>query len=197
MPVNLSSSLKRAIPFFLLLFTLLMLSSASAQINNSKFNLTPKQKTWLQENNTITVGIHSSGVPFEFVDERGEINGIVPDYMQLLGEKLHINIRYFAHPDWNTLVKYLESGQVDVLANMTPTPERAKKFHFSDVYLHFPPVVVTRKDHKSISGLRDLNNQSVAIVAGFAENELLKSMFPRLNLYQIRRLLPLQILLQD
>lgn len=149
---------------------------------DDNLNLTPEELQWLSEHKVLKVGYNITTPPFEFANEQGEPEGIVVEHLRLIEQKLGIQFEYIMEGNWNVLMQQLEAGELDLLPNMSPTQERVKKFSFTDLYLHFPPVVVTRTDFKPINGLRDLSNHTIAVVDGFAEGELLSAPFPRIKL---------------
>lgn len=169
-----------SISFFLLIAS--TLDIAHADDSNLKIELTLEEHAWLSEHQTLRVGLDITAPPFEMLDENGIASGIAADYLNLIKKKLGIEIKYVPSESWNTLVELLDVQQIDILPNMSPTPERSKKFNFSERYLYFPPVVITRKNFRKIKGLRDLSHNTIGVVRGYAEHEILKVSFPNYKL---------------
>ena len=69
-------------------------------------------------------------------------------------------------------------GDLDFFSAISPTVQRREWMDFTDSYLSFPIVIVTRKDVPYIGNLEDLANKTVAIVDGYASHDFLSGNHP-------------------
>ena len=120
--------------------------------------LTPEEQHWLATHPTIVVGTYREGfAPFESV-ENGKVQGLAPDYLARLGTMLDVKVDYRVYPDWQSLLNAARSGSVDLLMDMSPTPERLGYLRFTSPYFEDFPTLVIRRDNdrlRDMSGLRD------------------------------------------
>lgn len=86
---------------------------------------------------TIRLGTEGGYPPYNFINEKGEIDGFEKDLGDALCERAKLDCVWVKN-DWDTIIPNLVSGNYDaILAGMNPTDERRKSIQFSDEYL--PP----------------------------------------------------------
>jgi PAS domain S-box-containing protein len=145
-------------------------------------NLSGAELEWLDSHREIRLGVHASYPPFEMVDGKGAFTGMTADYVSLIAKRLGIDMKPMVDIPWRDAIEAVKQGRVDILAAFTPLPERERFVNFSDTYLVFPVVILTREGHSLIAGLADLSGQPVALPAGFATFDEIKQRFPEVRL---------------
>ncbi len=141
-----------------------------------------KQLKWLKQNQQFNIGIDNHSEPFEYLNENGDFSGISSDYIKLLQSKLELDVVEKKEYEWNQLLEMIQNGTIDILPAVVKTRERAKHFNFSDPYVSFPMVIVTRKDRLFIQDINGLRNHQVGIVEGYFIEELLIKDHPEIQL---------------
>lgn len=126
-------------------------------------NLTTAERTWLARLPVLRVGIDPTATPLSFVGRDGRASGLAVDYLHdaldLLGLR-HITV---VTTDWPDTVRRATSGDIDLLASASPANEAlSKRFDFSEPYVVFPVMIVTREDTATITGPGDLEGHRVA-----------------------------------
>ena len=118
------------------------------------------------EEKTYTIGTDITFAPFEFQDVNGDFVGIDMDLLEAIAKDQGFN--YEVKPlGFNAAVQALESKQVDaVIAGMSITEERAKKFDFSDPYFDSGVIMAVDEDNESVSSYDDLKGERVAVKTG-------------------------------
>ena len=118
------------------------------------------------EEKTYTIGTDITFAPFEFQDVNGDFVGIDMDLLEAIAKDQGFN--YEVKPlGFNAAVQALESKQVDaVIAGMSITEERAKKFDFSDPYFDSGVIMAVDEDNESVSSYEDLKGERVAVKTG-------------------------------
>ena len=118
------------------------------------------------EEKTYTIGTDITFAPFEFQDVNGNFVGIDMDLLEAIAKDQGFN--YEVKPlGFNAAVQALESKQVDaVIAGMSITEERAKKFDFSDPYFDSGVIMAVDEDNESVSSYEDLKGERVAVKTG-------------------------------
>jgi polar amino acid transport system substrate-binding protein len=145
--------------------------------------LTEEEKSWLDEHRNISIGIDPAWPPFEFYDVTGVYAGIASDYVRLLNERLDIKMAPLRDLSWPEVMEKAKAGEIDVLPCVVKTPERSKLFLFTAPYLNFPMVILTREEAPFINGVQDFESGRVAVVQGYASQELLESDYPDISFY--------------
>jgi PAS domain S-box-containing protein len=80
-------------------------------------------------------------------------------------------------------MKKARAGEIDILPCVRKTPERSKFLRFTKPYLSFPMVILTREDAAFISSVQDFKDNKVAVVRGYATQELLEQDYPDRKFY--------------
>ncbi|MEG1848814.1 MAG: transporter substrate-binding domain-containing protein [Lachnospiraceae bacterium] len=103
--------------------------------------------------------------PFEFEDESGKLIGIDIDLLSAIAKDQGFEYE-LQSLGFTAAVTALEAGQCDgVIAGMSITPERQKKYEFSDAYFD-SGVGMAVAEGSSIAAYADLKGQTVAAKVG-------------------------------
>jgi two-component system sensor histidine kinase EvgS len=140
--------------------------------------LTHATRQWLQGHPTIVVATYAEGYPpFESpVDGRAE--GLAPDYVRLLATGLGLDVRWRNYADWPSTLAALERGEIDLVMDVAPTPQREAKLKLGRPYYEAVPVLAIRRGDSRIARMGDLAGRIVATAAGHAEEEALRRYVP-------------------
>jgi PAS domain S-box-containing protein len=140
--------------------------------------LTEAEKAWLAEHKHIRLGVDPAWPPFEFFDITRVYSGIASDYVRFLNQKLNIKMVPVQDLSWSLVMDKVRASEIDVLPCVLKTPKRSKFLWFSKPYLSFPMVILTREDAPFISGVQDFEDNKVAVVRGYATQDLLEQDYP-------------------
>ncbi len=151
------------------------------QFKAAQASLSQAEYQWLNEHPEIRMGADPDWRPFEFVDKLGRHQGIISDYMKLISERLGTKFKLSARPTWDAVVRSALAGEIDIIAGMSPTPERQKQFLFTRPYLTEPAVVITQQERAQLKNLNELGSETLGAVRGYASTEWLQRNYPDLN----------------
>ena len=150
--------------------------------SDSKIQLTPEEKAWIDKNHTVRIRI-GSAPPFMLTD--GKIRGIAIDYLTNVFNRNGIKFSYVQESEvtWPQALKYIEKHDVvDMVPTAKITGERKKHMLFTNEYIVAPWVIFTRSDADFVSSIDDLKGKTVSVEEGFVIHELLKREYPEINL---------------
>ncbi len=159
--------------------------TTAASVPAENLNLTEEERTWLMNHETIRVHNETNWGPFNFY-EFGRAKGYSIEFMDLLAEKLGINIEYITGPNWGEFMNMLRNKDIDVMLNIIKTEDRSKFVLFTDPYVNNPTGIVVRDDNNDIRDLRDLNGRVLAIPKGFFYQEIIERHFPGIQLLLLK-----------
>ena len=123
---------------------------------------------------TVRVGWHEA--PYFYIDEFGRRFGYSYEYQQKIAAYTGWNYEY-VEAGWADLLRMLKDGEIDLLANVSYTEERAQDFLFPSFpmgtevyYLFISPdnTEITTEDYAS------LNGKTVGVAKGSLQSGLLK-----------------------
>ncbi len=170
------------------LFLFISLSSLPIQAldqTESTLQLTEEERTWLLNHQKIRVHNEMTWGPFNY-HEFGRPKGYSIEFMDLLAEKLGIEVEYISGPSWDELLSMMHRKELDVMLNIVQTESRSKYILFTEPYVENPTGILVRDDNQSIRDLRDLNGRVLAIPKGFFYQEILERDFPGIQLLLLK-----------
>jgi len=170
-------------PRFILFFILNIitafgvLSSASAIAENHENDtellarqinavLTPEEKSWLRDHQTIQIAGPRSFPPFHYFERDGVLKGISADYIHIIMKSLGVRVEIQKDLLWPEVLKRAQARELDLISCIAITADREAYLRFSKPYLSFPLVILNRQDAPFIGGLSDLHRKKVAIIKG-------------------------------
>jgi polar amino acid transport system substrate-binding protein len=117
--------------------------------------------------------------PMHFLTDDGRLTGFNVDLARAVCEALNVACTVQARR-WDTLMDALKEGRGDaVIASLRPTPELRAQFGFTAPYLRTPARFVARAGTAIDPSPATLDGKSVAVVAGSAHEDYLKTFFPK------------------
>ncbi len=137
---------------------------------------------FLDKHRTLRVGIDPAYPPFEWRDAQGGHQGISADFLKQLGKKIGVAFEIVPDLSWTEVLDGAKEKKLDIVACVSDTPVRREYLLFTDPYLSFPIVIITRNDSPFISGLNDLNGRDVSLVKDYAPVETLTKQYPAIRL---------------
>jgi signal transduction histidine kinase len=147
--------------------------------------LTPAQQAWVAAHPRIRVGLDPAWPPFSTATESGGCVGIDPDLLRELGRRLGLTFEFGTRPTWTEVYDAATQGGFDMLAATAVTGARRKDFVFTEPYLSFPVVIVTRNDEPLLWSVLDLVGRTVVGVRGYAPTSEIEREYPALRLVYV------------
>ncbi len=155
--------------------TLLFLSLAAwvfsaipARSETWRDSLTERETQWLSEHPKLRLGVGVAFPPFMWVekgaDGRPVFKGMVSDYLHILKDRLGVDFEIVFNITFDKALALGRAGKIDLFPCLSKTPERSQFLLFTEPYLSYPLVVITREDAPVVGGLRDLQGKRLAIV---------------------------------
>ena len=148
----------------------------------TSLELTPQERAWLRDHPVLRLGYDTDWPPVEYVNKEGKLVGMSADFMDKLNGIIGIDIKPTKPQSWQTTLKEVKDGSIDILFSATRTPEREAFLRFSEPYLRFPMVIVTDQGAPYIGDMKDLREKKIAVVNGYASHDILKNRHPELDL---------------
>ncbi|HEY4246189.1 MAG TPA: transporter substrate-binding domain-containing protein [Lacunisphaera sp.] len=128
--------------------------------------LTPEEEAWISAHPVIRAGHDATYSPYAMQDAAGQIVGIDPDYLELIGRRTGLNFRNEVRSDWGKVIQDFKAGDLDILLSLAHTPDREAYLIYTDAYATAPNVIITRSDSPYLFALADLKERIIAIPRG-------------------------------
>lgn len=169
------------IAVFVALCVVVVVSSAQA----GHVVLSAQEEAYIQANPTIRVSNESSWPPFNF-NEEDKAKGYSVDYIQLVAEKLGLQVEFVNGPSWSEFLAMMDSRELDVMLNIVNSAERREYINFTNPYVISTPAIYANDPQGRITSLGSLKGKSVAVPRGFFSHELLARKYPEIKLHLTR-----------
>ncbi|WED20541.1 transporter substrate-binding domain-containing protein [Vibrio sp. JC009] len=160
----------------------------NAELASARFlkALAPQELAWLKSNPVIRIGYDRDYPPVEYADKQGKYRGISSDYMSLIADLLQIEFESGSPQSWPETIDDLKKRELDILPAAMRNSERESYLNFTTPYLTFPMVIITQVDYPYINEMDALAGKRVAIVDGYAIQDILKQDYPNLILHPVK-----------
>jgi L-cystine transport system substrate-binding protein len=133
----------------------------------------------IKSRGSLRVGVEGTYPPFNYQDENGNLVGFEIDFANALAKQLGVKAD-FMPTKWDGMLAALDSGRLDVVINqVTITPEREKKYDFTQPYTVSGIQIITRTgDAKALDTPQALAGKTVGVGLGTNYEQWLKEHVP-------------------
>jgi len=152
-----------------------------SQRHDALSTLTLEESAWLSRHRKMRLGIDPAWPPFEFFDEQGRYGGISAGFVGEIAKRLDVDMLPGNKQSWKEVLEAVANREVDILPMAAPTESRQRYLLFSQPYISFPAVLVTRKDADYVDGLQNLRGQKVGVVEAYITHEGLQKDHPEIH----------------
>jgi ABC-type amino acid transport substrate-binding protein len=115
----------------------------------------------------VAIGTEGAYAPYTFMDDQGQLTGYDVEVMKEVGKRAGFEPRFVPTP-WDSMFLALEARKFDLVANqISRTPEREKKYAFSEPYLVAGAQIIVKEGRTgSFGSLADLKGLKVGTGVG-------------------------------
>lgn len=146
--------------------------------------LSTEERRFLDKHATIRVHHDTNWPPFSF-NETGQPSGLAISLINLIAEKTGMEIEFVTTPSWDEAMDQAREGGIDVLLNMSPSPERSEYLNFTAPFIYALRGIVMREDAVPVQSFEELLGKTIALPRGFYYTEFLQKKYPEVNLYLV------------
>lgn len=123
-----------------------------------------QKSTWeqIKERGSLRVGV-AQAEPWAFRDPlKQQWTGIAVSYGKALAEAMNVKIE-FVEVTWGTAVAALQSNRIDIMPNLSVTPERAMAIEYTNVPVSYSALAVLIPANSPIESWDQLDSPSITI----------------------------------
>jgi len=136
---------------------------------NNTINFNEEELKFIKQNPTIVMGGEMDWAPFDYVDKKGQYQGVVKDYLEIFKERSGLTFQIKTGLKWKELVNALKNKEIDFLPALYSVTDERKKFGiFTTPYLKVKNVMFVRDDEREIKKLQDIKQHKVAVIKGYS-----------------------------
>jgi two-component system cell cycle sensor histidine kinase/response regulator CckA len=165
--------------------SLLLFWSSTAGGQNRTVSISDPEQKWLSEHRTLRLGVGVAFPPYMWVENKdGQhiFKGMVSDYVDLLSERLGVDMQIVFGIPFKEALDRGRTGRIDFFPCLAKTPERAQFLLFTKPYLSYPLVIITREGAPIVGGVEDLRGKRFAVVKHLFVYSKMQNDYPNLDL---------------
>ena len=141
-------------------------AGGSGYLEADRLRLSDSEQRWLEKHPQVKVAVLDKFVPLSFVNEQGQFEGLSAEVLSRISLRTGLKFEVVQGSSLPRQVDEVSTGQVDMLAVITPSIERTEKMRFTRPYLSNPYVLVVRADDERLVTLEDLAGKRLAFIGG-------------------------------
>lgn len=141
--------------------------------------LTDDEKHWVAMVPELSVGVVKDWFPYEFVGEDGELQGISIDIFKISQNLTGQKFNYVVFDSWGELMDSFRAGKIDIVANITQSPQRAELADFTSSYWHTPWSITTHKSQENVDSIEKFFGKRIALINGYQMIKDLNEQYPQ------------------
>lgn len=143
--------------------------------------LTGEEQLFLQNHPAIRAHVEKDYSPFLYM-KGGRATGYAVDYVNLLAEKIGIEIYYDLDQSREQAIEELTDRRLALIVAMAESDRHKEYALFTQPFLSTYTGIAIRKGMRDVTDLNALADRRVASVRGYRYDALLKSRFPQMQL---------------
>lgn len=174
-----------ALCILLLFITLVAPVRSAAAAQSSGLTFSDAERAWLARHPVVKIPFNEDYPPFHMLKDDKRV-GLNMDYLNIISEKTGITILVVSMP-WVAALQEIgsPSPSVDIVMEITASPERAQQMILTKPYLTAPHVIITRKDAGFFSGLKDLSKKTVVMEKDYMSTEWVRQTLPKNTIQEV------------
>ncbi|MAK56704.1 MAG: diguanylate cyclase [Pusillimonas sp.] len=141
-------------------------------LSSTQFELSPSQKATIRQQGPLRVGLMRDYAPLSF-DNEGKVQGLTVDVLSRIADLTGVRIVPVVD-QWHNLIELFKRGEIDVMANISDSPERRSFARFTAPYHYVSVVGFSRSPDKRLNSTADLEGLKVGYGTGIFYEDALK-----------------------
>ncbi|MDB5994276.1 MAG: hybrid sensor histidine kinase/response regulator [Pseudomonas sp.] len=140
------------------------------------------EQRWLDTHPLVRVAINENLMPISFFDSEGRFRGIGADVLAKISLRTGLKFEIQATKSVAEILEWVKTGQVDLVAGISPSIERETELRFTRPFVTSPNVLVTRIEADGPATLDQMAGKTLAVTQGNSVGEFIREHFPQIRL---------------
>ncbi len=164
---------------------MLLLSYLWSQ-DTSTINFTEEEKAWIKNHPIIHVANEIDWPPFDY-NEFGKPKGMAIDHINLLAEKIGVEIDYVYGYTWSELIELFKEKKIDVLPAFYKNESRKEFTLYTPPYYKSTLGIFINSDYETRDNT-DLLHKRVGIETAHGSIPYIKELFPGIEITEVDKM---------
>lgn len=144
--------------------------------------LTEEERSWLKQHPVIRLGSDGQYPPFEFYNDKGELDGVAFDYLELVSQRLGVKFELVPNLTWNEVLEGVQNDVVDLIPVIDDKPDRRSFLNFTKPYVHYQNAIAVLRSNHSIKDIEDLKGKTLALPKGYSTIQWVEQNYPSIKI---------------
>ncbi|MFF2092653.1 substrate-binding periplasmic protein [Paenibacillus sp. NPDC058174] len=160
--------------------------------NNNAPSPTPSAQTsnlldQVKESGVLKVGLMGTYAPYNFTNEKNEIDGFDADIAKEIAKRLGVKVEFTAQ-DFSGLISSLQAKKFDaIISQVTITDERKKVIDFTEPYITNEVKIIVPEKNTTITKLEDFKGKNIGVGLGTNDETYLRDVaIPQVGKFTIK-----------
>ncbi|MCG7587309.1 transporter substrate-binding domain-containing protein, partial [Photobacterium sp. OFAV2-7] len=140
--------------------------------NYGQLRLSPEERSWLDKNPYITIGVHRDWAPYDYLNTDNIHSGLTADLLNIISNELGVKFEISSNRTYSEINRAFHDGELMMLSALPETPTQDKLMYFSAPYVDEPWVLFAPAE-EGIDSLLNNSKLTVGIIADTSGSELL------------------------
>ncbi|MFH0784250.1 MAG: transporter substrate-binding domain-containing protein [Pseudomonadota bacterium] len=150
----------------------------------SDLQLTAQEKKFINEHHPLLFS-EVDWQPMSIVNDSPDYSGMIADYINIISERSGLKFKFEKSETWSKVLKKYEEGKIDIVPALGKDDPIGRKILYSNPFVSFPLVIVTRNNASHIDQTSELKGKKVAVGRGFTSYHFLKKHHPEVELLEV------------
>lgn len=156
--------------------------SEGCDMSSFRLHLSKPEVAWLDKASVVKLAISEDLAPYSFFDNRGRLNGIASELLDIVRRKTGIRFEIIRVSSLSDALGLLSQGEAD-LSVLFHTSATQGDYLYSRPFVTAPYLIVTRREDTSLTALHAHTAASLAVAKNQVPPELLHN-YPNLRLIE-------------
>ncbi len=152
----------------------------------SEIKLTKKEDSWLKAHPILKVGVDKDLAPLEWLDEKGELQGVSRGFLDALGQVFDLNYEWIVTSDQGRILQTTQKEKIDLFSalkinfiedgNLTPISP----------HISLPVVAFAMADTPYVQDISYFENKTLAVIKKHSYVKEITRKWPKIKLLQVQ-----------
>ncbi len=149
------------------------------------YKLSSQEQNYLKKKQILKVCTNPNWQPIEFtINDKPQ--GISIDTVNLVANKLNLNVEYIKTTSWKQSQKFLEEKKCDILPAAIKTKNRERYANFTKSYLNYDLAIITKNDKPLVTKLKDIIDKPMSRKKSSGLVYALKAKYPNIDIKETK-----------
>ncbi len=146
-------------------------------VQDHNIQLSQEELDWINQHPTVIAANPTDVAPYSF-EGNSKVEGIVADYLRLIGTKLGLEFKFAPQESWNSMLESFRAGEIDIIHSAARDNDRDQYISFTSPYMSTPFVNMGRVGSPRINSIEDLKDKRIGVIKGYINTSVYYEHYP-------------------